>query len=43
MNNNEINNKLKPKIINGSESLIHQFQEAHYVFINNVTIVFNEI
>jgi hypothetical protein len=39
----EINNKLESKIINESDLITHKFQEAHYVFINNVTIGFDEL
>lgn len=39
----EIADGLKPELMQEKDLFIFLFEESHYVFVNNVTIVFNKI
>ncbi len=43
LKNEEINNGLKPDFDQKEGLIIYSYKESHYVFINNVTISFNQI
>lgn len=43
IHNEEIETELKPEIMDENDSIIYQFHEPHFIFINNVTIGFDKV